>query len=115
MSHSTEDAEVYLENVFGQVAKNLKYKDNEGKDQTGGVPLLVIEIESRTTEDNLLRTVFTAVKGLVADRAAANAIIVLSDALSAKDLTPGLVKNSNANLRSLRSDASRVLLGRRSD
>jgi len=82
------DPEVYFEKLFCSVAQNLKYKDSEGKEQPGRVPLLVVEIESRTQDDDLVRTVFSAVKVLVADKAAIKAVVVLSDALAGKDLTP---------------------------
>jgi len=75
--------------LLRQVAPKLKFKDSEGKEEPGRVPLLVIEIESRPKGDDLVRTIFSNVKVLVVDRRAAKAVFILNDSFESSDFSYG--------------------------
>lgn len=75
----------FLATLCGEAKVKIKI----GEAEKEVPPLLLVEVNSRSTEDDLVRVLCAQIKALVYDKKAARAVIVLSDALAAQNLTPG--------------------------
>jgi len=84
-SSSVHNSWKFLATLCNEAKIKIKIGDKEREVP----PLLLIEVNSRSTEDNLVRVLCAEIKRLVVDEQAARAVIVLSDALAAQNLTPG--------------------------